>query len=111
MSSLMSCTSFSVVMKTQYQEAAKTKITISSEQWNHIVDACYKQFCSPEARSAAARDANPKLSNTLIMLHDFSSVVEAKRAMQAGDIGRLMIVWKKWCIMTQGLKGLTNYSS
>ncbi|EFP91557.1 uncharacterized protein PGTG_17611 [Puccinia graminis f. sp. tritici CRL 75-36-700-3] len=100
-----------VVMKTQYQEAGEKRITISSEQWNTIVDTCYKRFCSPEARSAADLVSNPKLSNTMIMLHDFSSVVEAKRAMQAGDIGRLMMVWKKWCIMTQGLKGLTNYSS
>ncbi|KAA1083915.1 hypothetical protein PGT21_011471 [Puccinia graminis f. sp. tritici] len=31
--------------------------------------------------------------------------------MKAGDIGRLMNVWKMWAVMSQGLKGLNNYSS
>jgi hypothetical protein len=46
-----------------------------------------------------------------MMLHDFSTVVEAKRSMKAGDVGRLRIVWSKWCLMTQALPGITNYSS
>jgi hypothetical protein len=47
----------------------------------------------------------------LVQSHDFSSVVEAKRSMKAGDVGRLMIVWKKWCVMAQSIKEITNYSS
>jgi hypothetical protein len=31
--------------------------------------------------------------------------------MKAGDVGRLMLVWKKWSLMSQSLVGLTNYSS
>ncbi|KAA1073580.1 hypothetical protein PGT21_016451 [Puccinia graminis f. sp. tritici] len=98
-----------VVMKTEYQEIGDQRKTIPTEQWNDIVEICYKRFCSPEARSAAALEKNPKLGNTLIMLHDFSSVVEAKRSMSSGDIGRLMNVWKKWCFMTQGLKALGKF--
>jgi hypothetical protein len=98
-------------MKNQYQDIGEERIKIPTEQWNEIVETCYSRFCSPEARNSARLEENYKLSNTLIMLHDFSLVVEAKRSMSAGDIGRLMIVWKKWCLMTQGLKGLTNYSS
>ncbi|KAA1138597.1 hypothetical protein PGTUg99_030614 [Puccinia graminis f. sp. tritici] len=100
-----------LVMKTEFQDIGEKRTTIPTDQWNDIVETCYQRFCSPEARSAAALDKNTKLSNTLIMMHDFSSVVEAKRSMSSGDIGRLMNVWKKWCLMTQGLKGLTNYSS
>jgi hypothetical protein len=31
--------------------------------------------------------------------------------MKAGDVGRLIIVWKKWWLMSQSLSGMTNYSS
>jgi hypothetical protein len=31
--------------------------------------------------------------------------------MNAGDVGRLLLIWKKWSIMTQAMKGITNYSS
>jgi hypothetical protein len=37
--------------------------------------------------------------------------VEANGAMKAGDIGRLINVWKMWSVMSQGLTGLHNYSS
>jgi hypothetical protein len=100
-----------VVLKNQFENIGEKLVTLPTEQWNEIVNECYCRFCSPEACRDAAQESNPKLNNTLIMLHDFSSVVEAKRSMKAGDIGRLINVWKKWCLMTQGLKGLTNYSS
>jgi hypothetical protein len=46
-----------------------------------------------------------------MLLHDFSTVVEAKRSMKAGDVGRLMLIWKKWSIMCQSLNGLTHYAT
>jgi hypothetical protein len=98
-------------MKIKHREVGEKQITIPTEQWNEIVNECYSQFCSPEARRMALKQGQTKRSNTLIQLHDFSSVVEAKRSMRSGDIGRLLLVWKKWSLMTQGLKGLTNYSS
>ncbi|OAV93512.1 hypothetical protein PTTG_00831 [Puccinia triticina 1-1 BBBD Race 1] len=100
-----------VVMKTQFKNLSEERQTIPTARWNAIIDECYNRFCSPKARRAAAKGNCPKLNNTLILLHDFSFVVEAKRSMSAGDIGRLMNVWKKWCLMTQALTGLTNYSS
>ncbi|KNE87278.1 hypothetical protein PSTG_19341, partial [Puccinia striiformis f. sp. tritici PST-78] len=84
---------------------------LPTAQWNAIVEECYETYFTPKARSNAASKDSPKLSNTLLQLHDFSTVVEAKRAMKAGDIGRVMIVWKKWCLMAQALSGITNYSS
>ncbi|KAA1133952.1 hypothetical protein PGTUg99_033327 [Puccinia graminis f. sp. tritici] len=35
----------------------------------------------------------------------------AIRSMKAGDVGRLMIVWKKWCVMAQSIQKITNYLS
>lgn len=38
-------------------------------------------------------------------------MLEAKQATADGDIGRLMMMWKQWSIMVQGMKGLTHYSN
>ncbi|OAV95676.1 hypothetical protein PTTG_26554 [Puccinia triticina 1-1 BBBD Race 1] len=70
-----------VVMKTQFKNLSEERQTIPTACWNAIIDECYDQFCSPKARRAAAKGNCPKLNNTLILLHDFSSVVEAMRSM------------------------------
>ncbi|KAA1083758.1 hypothetical protein PGT21_006034 [Puccinia graminis f. sp. tritici] len=100
---------------------ANPKPKIKTEKWNSIINQFYDQFCTAEARADAydratpkgknPAESSPKLNNILLRLHDFSTVVEANRAMKAGDIGCLMDVWKMWAVMSQGLKGLTNYSS
>ncbi|PLW53015.1 hypothetical protein PCANC_10754 [Puccinia coronata f. sp. avenae] len=64
-----------------------------------------------EARAKAAKEKTPKLHNLLTRLQEFSTVIEANNATKAGDVGRLMNVWKIWCVMSQGLKGLTHYSA
>jgi hypothetical protein len=90
---------------------ANTLLVIETEEWNNIVEDCYTQFCTGQAcKEAKAQDCS-RLHNTLVMLHDFSTVVEAKRSMWDGDFGRLMIIWSKWSLMTQALPGITNYST
>lgn len=49
--------------------------------------------------------------NLCLRLRDFATVVEAEDAMRAGDIGRVMLMWKRWAIMAQGVKGMTHYSN
>ncbi|KAA1075906.1 hypothetical protein PGTUg99_027163 [Puccinia graminis f. sp. tritici] len=66
---------------------------------------------TPTWNSAASKREHPKLSNLLLRLQDFSTVVEAHRAMKAGDVGRLINIWKMWSIMTQSLPGLKHYSA
>ncbi|OAV96595.1 hypothetical protein PTTG_26274 [Puccinia triticina 1-1 BBBD Race 1] len=100
-----------VITKTTGKAVPQSPEEISTEDWNALINKCYNMFFSSEARRTAAARKCPKLHNTLVMLHDFSSVVEASRAMKAGDVRRLMIVWKKWCFMTRSLSGSTNYSS
>ena len=98
-------------MKTTRKQLGTVPIVLPTDEWNSIIDRCYDLYCSADARKLASTRASPKLHNLLVQLHDFSSVVEAKRSMKAGDIGRLLIVWKKWCIMSQSMKKITNYSS
>ncbi|PLW28430.1 hypothetical protein PCANC_20815 [Puccinia coronata f. sp. avenae] len=53
-------------------------------------------------------------SNALpvIETEEWNSIVEdSKRSMRDGDVGRLMIIWSKWSLMTQALPGITNYST
>ncbi|PLW53140.1 hypothetical protein PCANC_11349 [Puccinia coronata f. sp. avenae] len=84
---------------------------ITVDEWNMRINKCYDRFCSPESRRRATVSESPKLHNVLVRLHEFSTVIESNRAMKAGDIGRLINVWKIWLFMTQSLKGLTHYSS
>jgi hypothetical protein len=98
-------------MKTTRKQLGEEKHVIPTNKWNKIFNQCYETYCTASARKAAESRDCPKLHNTLVQLHDFSSVVEAKRIMKAGDVGRLMIVWKKWCVMAQSIKKITNYSS
>lgn len=46
-----------------------------------------------------------------LRLQDFTSVVEADDSMQAGDIGRLMMMWKRWAVMAQEIKGMSHYAN
>jgi hypothetical protein len=85
--------------------------TIPANEWNSIIDSFYVRFCTGEARDEASTFEAPKHNNLLIRLHEFSTVIEANRAMKAGDIGRLLLMWKKWSLMSQSLKGIHNYSS
>jgi hypothetical protein len=109
--------------------------TIDTANWNKIIDQCYTQYCSPAARRQAyakcrvsdlhlkrkltdkeaeeitQRHSRSKLSNLLVRLHEFSTVVEANRAMKSGDMGRLINIWRMWSVMSQSLPGLTHYAT
>jgi len=85
--------------------------TIPTHEWNQIVKNCYSKFLSPTARRSVSKEKSPKLFAYLARLHDFSTVVEANRATKAGDIGRLISMWKVWSIMSQSLTKLVNYRS
>ncbi|OAV95520.1 hypothetical protein PTTG_08518 [Puccinia triticina 1-1 BBBD Race 1] len=90
--------------------------TWDSTRAQNVIDKCYEQLFSPKARRDAEEEANkkespnPKLSNLLLRLHHFATVIEADRAMKSGDIGRLLNIWRMWSVMAQGIKGLNKYA-
>jgi hypothetical protein len=100
-----------VIMKIPNHKIGDKRTVLTTENWNSIVNQCFNDYCSAQAQKAALSGASPKLHNTLVQLHDFSTVVEAKRAMKDGNVGCLMIVWKQWSIMSQAMTGLTNYQT
>ncbi|POW02310.1 hypothetical protein PSTT_11867 [Puccinia striiformis] len=104
------------IMQTQNEgmdgfDASKPRPKISTAKFNTIVEEFYHRYCTGEAPHEASKRDCPKLHNLLMRLQEFSTVVEANRAMKAGDIGRLINMWKRWSVMSQALKSLRNYSS
>ncbi|KAA1130849.1 hypothetical protein PGTUg99_026233 [Puccinia graminis f. sp. tritici] len=100
-----------VVMRTEHERVPETVPTIPTDKWNQVVEDCYAEFFSPNARRNVSKERSPKLHSFLFRLHDFATVVEANRATKAGDIGRLLSIWKTWSLMSQALPSLVNYRS
>jgi hypothetical protein len=87
------------------------KWTIPTSKWNSTITEGYTKFCSPQARREAAKEKSSRLHNVLVCLHGFSTIVEGNNAMKAGDIGRLMNIWKMWAVMSQSIDSLKHYSA
>ncbi|POW18097.1 hypothetical protein PSHT_06192 [Puccinia striiformis] len=85
-----------MVMKTEKHKVNLEREKIATGAWNSIILECYERFCSPRSRHEAAKESCPKLHNLLVRMQEFSTVVEANNAMKAGDIGRLINIWKMW---------------
>ncbi|KAA1117752.1 hypothetical protein PGT21_022293 [Puccinia graminis f. sp. tritici] len=83
---------------------------MSSSRIQDVVEETYSRFFSAQAKLDATLQPSPKLSNLILRLADFATVVEGDAAMKAGDIGRVMNVWKRWAVLAQGIKKLTQYS-
>lgn len=81
-----------------------------SKSLSHVVDKCYEEFFTQDSLSSADSRGNHTAYNFRMQLRYLASVIEAKEAQRAGDIGRLLLVWKRWSVMAQGKAGLTHYS-
>ncbi|KAI7958063.1 hypothetical protein MJO29_006280 [Puccinia striiformis f. sp. tritici] len=100
-----------LVMGTDKANTTKELPLLPSERIRDIVDQTYLRFFSPQAKASAADDGrSKKVSNLILRLSDFATVVEGNSAMKVGDVGRLMNVWKRWTVISQGLTTLTQYS-
>ncbi|EFP86096.2 uncharacterized protein PGTG_12052 [Puccinia graminis f. sp. tritici CRL 75-36-700-3] len=97
-----------LVMGTEKENINDQLEQLPSKTINDLIDQTFDRFFSPEAKKASQGSA--KLSNLILRLSDFASVVEGNAAMKAGDVGRLMVVWKRWAVISQGIKKLTQYS-
>lgn len=86
------------------------KISMKSNDILAIINTVYDKYFSPQAVEQAKNPKAPCLSNMILRLRDFSSIVECNCSMKAGDIGRLLNVWKRWSVMAQGIQGLKNYA-
>ncbi|EFP85762.2 uncharacterized protein PGTG_11091 [Puccinia graminis f. sp. tritici CRL 75-36-700-3] len=83
---------------------------LPSKEIAAIIKSTHARFFSAKARADASKRESPKLLNLQLRLLDFASVCEANAAMKLGDIGRVMFMWKRWAVMAQGIKKLSNYA-
>ncbi|PLW20217.1 hypothetical protein PCASD_18335 [Puccinia coronata f. sp. avenae] len=104
-------TSEEIVMPSEDAESPDQLPKLPTNKWIDIVEKCYSRFFSPQAQQNASQKENLKQHTFLMRLHNFSTIVKANRATKAGDIGRLMRIWKAWLLMAQALPGLVNYQS
>lgn len=75
-----------------------------------VVDKCFTDFFTRESLCAAEKSGNTMAYNFRLRLRDLASVIEADQAQRDGDIGRLLLMWKRWSVMAQGKSGLSHYS-
>lgn len=90
--------------------AVQETMDLTPADFESTVDEVFLKYLSGQAMQEARKNSDCKQLQLLLRMQDFASVVEANRSMSAGDIGRLLLMWKRWSVISQGLKGLTHYS-
>lgn len=87
------------------------KVDLTKEaECNRVFDEVWNQYFDSTAVESARVNVEHTQYNLMVRLRDFATVVEAHNATRAGDIGRLMEMWKMWAIMSQGIPGLSHYA-
>jgi hypothetical protein len=107
---LVGCLLFRLVDKHAHLPLEDDLIKMSSEEIDALVNKIYDCFFSAKAHHTNLAKTSPAHLNWLLLLWDFSTVVEALQAMKAGDPGRLMYMWQRWSVMTQAMDKLPHYS-
>ncbi|PLW27112.1 hypothetical protein PCASD_23491 [Puccinia coronata f. sp. avenae] len=97
------------VMGTKNKVVSEELPKLPSAKLAEYIQETFDQFFTPQAKKTAA-ETSPININLMLRLSDFATVVEGNAAMKGGDIGRLMNVWKRWAVISQGIKSLTQYS-
>ncbi|PLW31556.1 hypothetical protein PCASD_19118 [Puccinia coronata f. sp. avenae] len=108
MATLVHC--IMIVLGTEKDSLTEELPKLTSKKISDTIEKTYIQFFSPESKAKAASNSLPKLSNLILRLSDFATIVEGNSAMKCGDIGQVMNIWKRWAIIAQGIKKLTQYS-
>ncbi|PLW06155.1 hypothetical protein PCANC_26172 [Puccinia coronata f. sp. avenae] len=74
-----------------------------------LVDKVYEKFMSVNALEKAKEDKDHRLTNLMLQVRDFATVVECDNAMRTGEIGRVLSMWRLWSVMAHSIKGLNKY--
>lgn len=82
----------------------------SHEDCEKVVEECWLRYFEGDALERAKSTESWTLHNLQLRLRDFATIVEAESATRAGDIGRLINMWKRWVFVAHGVKGLSHYA-
>jgi hypothetical protein len=88
----------------------ETLLKVLSENIDDWVELAYERFATREALESDLLSNYIGHKNLLLRIQDFATIVEANRAMKDGDYGRLMLMWQRWAVMSQGIGGMPHYS-
>jgi hypothetical protein len=77
---------------------------------NSIIDECYETYFTASSVDQSSKTGDWSLYNLRLRLRDFATIVEGDHAMRAGDVGRVLLMWKRWAVMAHGVKGLSHYA-
>ena len=97
-------------MKRETEPITSDLISLTTEEISKLVQDTYDQFCSGDARRTTLARTSPAHLNLLLRIRDFATIVEANRAMKAGDHGCLLFMWQQWAVMSQAIPKLPHYS-
>ncbi|KAH9818850.1 hypothetical protein DFH28DRAFT_1123196 [Melampsora americana] len=74
----------------------------------HAIDECYEAYFTVKPIENASKNGEWTLYNLRLQLRVFATIVEGYHAMQVGDIGCVLLMWKRWAVMAHGVKGLSQ---
>ncbi|KAH9821005.1 hypothetical protein DFH28DRAFT_1190502 [Melampsora americana] len=97
-------------LKDTYKYQSKDLDIYDANQVKDVVDECFKDFFTAISLHKMEKSNNWHAYNLRLRLQDFASIIEGEDAMRQGDIGRVMLMWKRWSLMAQGMKGLSHYA-
>lgn len=89
----------------------KDLVKMTPERMKDVIDQTYDRYFGPKSIHQAEEQSDDQLIRFLLRLQDFATVVEASRAMSAGDVGRMIRMWKRWSVMAHGMKHLKHYAN
>lgn len=98
-------------MKLNVEDVGKERVKMAPERMKEVIDDTYDQYLGPQAVQKAQEAGDDQLIRFLLRLQDFATVIEASRAMSAGDVGRMIRVWKRWSVMAHGMNRLKHYTN
>lgn len=101
----------SIELCRQTMNARREKVNLEEAvSAQSVIDECYSRYFTVSSLKDSSQTGDWTLYNLRLRLRDFASVVEGDQAMRAGDIGRVLLMWKQWAVMAQGLKGISHYA-
>lgn len=98
-------------MKLNVKTVGQERVKMTPEKMKEVIHETFNQYFGPKSIQKAEDACDHKLIRFLLRLQDFATIVEASQSMSAGDVGRMIRVWKRWSVMAHGMNHLKHYAN
>lgn len=89
---------------------AKIPNISDTEEARSIIEQTFEQYFSARSLRQAKNEGDIRSYNLMLRLRDLATYEEADQATKRGDIGRLILMFKRWSVMAHGAPGLLHYA-